>query len=284
VSDGPIKLPSLLREFGISPKKSLGQNFLVDEPYLQRIVTAAKIDKQTDVLEIGAGAGNLTRYLAREARSVTAVEIDEALFPLLKKITAPYKNILLVQGDILEKDINELMQQSGYVVAANIPYYITSNLIRFLLESPLKPSRMVLTIQHEVAQRICAQAGALSLLALSVQVYGEPRIAFQVPAGAFHPVPGVDSAVLIIDLYSQPRIPREQIDDFFILIKAGFSQKRKMLRNTLASAPGLDKDSCVLILKNVEIDTRRRAQTLTVDEWGSLTAAYQDFLAGNTQG
>ena len=280
MNDAPIKLPSLLREFGISPKKSLGQNFLVEDIYLQRIVKAAQIDKDTEVLEIGAGAGNLTRHLAQQARAVTAVEIDGALLPLLRKISEPYKNIHIVQVDILEKEITELVQQPGYVVAANIPYYITSALIRYLLENPLKPSRIVLTIQHEVAQRICARAGDFSVLALSVQLYGDPRIAFQVPAGAFYPVPKVDSAVLVVDLHPQPHIPQEQIDDFFTLIKAAFSQKRKMLRNTLASAPGLDKDACGAILEKAGIDPKRRAQTLTLDEWGKLTVIYRDFLRG----
>jgi len=271
----PLRLPSLLKDFGISPKKSLGQNFLVDEGYLQKIVRVSGVDQDTEVLEIGAGAGNLTRYLAHSAHRVVAVEIDNALFPLLKKTTASYNNVHLVKGDILDQDLSALMRHHGYAVVANIPYYITSALIRFLLENTLKPSCLVLTIQREVARRVCAQAGALSMLALSVQLYGTPHIALRVPAGAFYPVPGVDSALLIIDLYEQPRIPAALIDDFFMLAKAGFSQKRKMLRNTLASAPGMDKDRAVKLLLQVGIDPKRRAQTLTLDEWKRLTAAYQ---------
>lgn len=274
----PLKLPSLLKDFGISPKKSLGQNFLVDDGYLQKIIEAADVDQNVSVLEIGAGAGNLTRYLAATACEVVAVEIDRSILPLLKKTTASFKNIRLVEGDILEQDLSALMDASGYIVVANIPYYITSTLIRFLLESPLKPSRLVLTIQQEVAQRVCAQPGDLSLLALSVQLYGIPRVALRVPAGAFYPVPNVDSAVLIVDLYPQPAIPVELVDDFFRLAKAAFSQKRKMLRNTLASAPGLDKDGVAALLAQTEIDPQRRAQTVTMQEWKQLTTVYQEMV------
>jgi len=274
----PLKLPSLLKDFGITPKKRLGQNFLVDDVYLQKIVEAADVDQNESVLEIGAGAGNLTRHLASSANEVVAVEIDHAILPLLKKTTASFNNIRLVEGDILEQDLSALMDASGYIVVANIPYYITSALIRFLLESELKPSRLVLTIQQEVARRVCAIPGDLSLLAISVQLYGIPRIALRVPAGAFYPVPNVDSAVLIVDLFPEPRIPADQVDDFFRLSKAAFSQKRKMLRNTLASAPGLDKDGVAALLAQTEIDPQRRAQTLTIQEWKQLTTVYQEMV------
>jgi len=276
----PLKLPSLLKHHHISPRKSLGQNFLVDDGYLRQIVQAAKVTSDTNVLEIGAGAGNLTRHLAHAAREVVAVEIDQSLFPLLKDTTASFKNIRLVQGDILEQNIAELMPRTGYMVVANIPYYITSALIRFLLESPRKPSRLVLTIQQEVARRVCASAGDLSLLALSVQLYGDPRVALRVPAGAFYPVPNVDSAVLIVDLYPEPLIPSQHVEDFFRLAKSAFSQKRKMLRNTLASAPGLDKDSAIALLEQSGIDARRRAQTLTIQEWKVLTDMFRSVGIG----
>lgn len=271
----PLKLQSLLRDHGIAPKKGLGQNFLVDEASLQKIVEAAGIASQTDVLEIGAGAGSLTRHLASAGGMITAVEIDQALLPLLKKVLAPFTNVRVIAGDIFDQDISTLMARPGYVVAANIPYYITSALIRFLLENPLKPSRMVLTIQHEVAQRVCAPAGDLSLLALSVQLYGTPRIAFRIPAGAFYPAPTVDSAVLVVDLFAQPVIPPDQIDDFFHLAKAAFGQKRKMMHNTLAGLPEMDKDSAAALLHQAAIDPQRRAQTLTLTEWEKITGAYR---------
>jgi 16S rRNA (adenine1518-N6/adenine1519-N6)-dimethyltransferase len=237
----PLAVPSLMRDYGIKPKKGLGQNFLIDENYLAKITEIAQIDNNTDVLEIGAGIGNLTRHLAAAARHVTAVELDRQLIPILKKVTRDFTNVRIVQGDILELPVNDLMDTSGYVVAANIPYYITSALIRYLLECTVKPSAIVLTIQREVAQRICAEAGALSLLALSVQVYGSPRIAARIPSESFYPAPKVDSAVLTVDLYEQPMIPYELLDSFFLLAKAAFTQKRKMLHNALAGAPELNK-------------------------------------------
>lgn len=274
----PLAVSSLMRDYGIKPKKGLGQNFLIDEACLAKIAEAARIDKNTDVLEIGAGLGNLTRHLAAAAHEVTAVEIDRQLIPILKKVTHEFMNVRIVQGDILELPVSDLMDDPGYVVAANIPYYITSALIRYLLECTVKPSVIVLMIQQEVAQRICAEAGALSLLALSVQVYGSPKIAARIPAGAFYPVPKVDSAVLVVDLYDQPMIPYAHLSYFFRLAKAAFTQKRKMLHNSLAGAPELNKEKSGLLLSQAAIDPKRRAQMLTIEEWKRLTSAYEDML------
>ena len=274
-----LAVSSLMRDYGIKPKKGLGQNFLIDETYLAKITEAAHIDKNTDVLEIGAGMGNLTRHLAAAARHVTAVELDRQLIPILKKVTRDFANVQIVQGDILKLPVNDLMDAPGYVVAANIPYYITSALIRYLLECTAKPNAIVLTIQREVAQRICADAGALSLLALSVQVYGSPMIAVRIPSGAFYPVPKVDSAVLTVDLYDQPMIPYKLLEPFFRLAKAAFTQKRKMLHNALAGAPDLNKEKADLLLSRTGIDPKRRAQMLTIEEWKRLTSVYEDILA-----
>ena len=274
----PLAVSSLMRDYGVKPKKGLGQNFLIDESCLAKIAEAAHIDKDTDVLEIGAGLGNLTRHLAAAARKVTAVELDRQLIPILEKVTREFLNVQIVQGDILELSVSDLMDIPGYVVAANIPYYITSALIRYLLECTVKPSVIVLTIQQEVARRICADAGALSLLALSVQVYGSPKIFVRIPAGAFFPVPKVDSAVLTVDLYDQPMIPYSQLSHFFLLAKAAFTQKRKMLHNSLAGAPELNKEKAGLLLSRAGIDPKRRAQMLTINEWKKLTSVYQDML------
>ena len=162
----------------------------------------------------------------------------KGLLPPLRQVLAPFPNVHIVQGDILALNPAQLIPEGGYLVVANIPYYITSALIRHLLESRRPPTRLVLTIQKEVAQRICAAPGDLSLLALSVQVYGQPYIAAHIPAGAFYPPPKVDSAILRVDLYPTPRIPQPLLDSFFRLSKAGFSQKRKTLRNALAGGLG----------------------------------------------
>ncbi len=260
----------LLKRHKLRADKALGQNFLQDHTALEKIVRAADIQRDDEVLEIGPGLGSLTRYLAVTARKVTAVELDPDLLGPLGAILKPYQNVHVVQGDILELKISELIDQPDYIVAANIPYNITSAIIRHLLEGDVKPRRVVLTIQKEVAERICAAAGDMSLLALSVQVYGKPSIAAKIPAGSFYPVPNVDSAILRIDIYKDPLIPDELLKRFFRLIKAGFSQKRKTLRNSLSAGLNISAQQAVDILNSAKIDFMRRAETLSIEEWKRL--------------
>jgi 16S rRNA (adenine1518-N6/adenine1519-N6)-dimethyltransferase len=269
-----LEVAGLLRQFGLAPKKGLGQNFLADPAALRAVVAAADIPPEAEVLEVGPGLGHLTRYLARAARQVTAVEIDRQLIPVLAQVLADFPNVKVIQGDILEVDPADLMDQSGYLVVANIPYYITSAVIRHLLESRSKPSRLALTVQLEVAERICALPGDMSLLALSVQVYGKPGVAARLPAGAFIPPPKVDSAVVRVDLYPEPLIPAARLDAFFALAKAGFSQKRKTLRNSLSGGLSIPAVKAGEMLTAASIDPMRRAETLNLEEWGRLTAVY----------
>jgi 16S rRNA (adenine1518-N6/adenine1519-N6)-dimethyltransferase len=266
----PLNIPALLQQFGLHSIKRLGQNFLQDSRALQKIVSAAQILPEDEILEIGAGLGNLTRYLALAARHVTAVELDKNLFPALESIVAPYKNVRLVQGDILILNPADLMDKPGYLVVANIPYYITSAVIRHLLEGGGHPRRLVLTIQEEVAERICASPGKMSLLALSVQVYGTPEIMAYIPAEAFFPEPKVDSAVLRVEILLEPLIPANRLDIFFRFIKAGFSQKRKTLRNSLSGGLGITTAEVEKMLAAAGIDPMRRAETLSLQEWGTL--------------
>jgi 16S rRNA (adenine1518-N6/adenine1519-N6)-dimethyltransferase len=267
-----LNVPELLRTYGLRPNKRLGQNFLVDPGALQRVLQAAEIDSDVSVLEIGPGLGSLTRLLARRAQRVVVVELDASLLPPLYQVLAPFSNVEIVQGDILAHDPSRLMGAAGYRVVANIPYYITSALIRHLLEARLKPQRLVLTVQYEVAERICAGPGDLSLLALSVQVYGEPQIAARIPADAFYPAPKVDSAVVRVDLHACPVIAQANLETFFRLAKAGFSQKRKTLRNALAGGLHLAPRQTGEMLEAAGIDPMRRAETLNLDEWGKLVA------------
>jgi len=271
----PLNVPQLLRQHGLQPKKSLGQNFLYDPHILQRIVAAAEIPPQATVLEVGAGLGTLTRYLACAARRVVAVELDGRLIPLLREVLAGTDNVTLLQGDILTLDLTPwLADADPLLVVANIPYYITSALIRRLLEGTVRPQRLVLTVQREVAERICAAPGALSLLALSVQVYGQPHPVGRIPAGAFYPPPKVDSTILRVDLYPQPRLPAEDLPIFFRLAQAAFAQRRKTLRNALAAGLGWPPAQVETLLRQAEIDPRRRAETLSLEEWGRLLRAY----------
>ncbi len=272
--DPAVNLPALLRQFGLRPDRRLGQNFLVSPAALQKVINAADLTPDAQVLEIGPGAGSLTMLLAQRARRVVAVELDERLRPLLAAVLQPYANVTLVFGDILKQQPETLMGEQPYAVVANIPYYITSAVIRHLLEAAVRPTRLVLTVQKEVAQRITAAPPAMSLLALSVQVFGKARIMARLPAGAFYPRPKVDSAVVRVDIAPQPRIPAEQLDDFFRLAKAGFSQRRKTLRNTLAAGLQWQPARAEALLQEAGIDPRRRAETLTLEAWGALTAAY----------
>ncbi len=266
----PLNAAAVLKRFGLRADKSLGQNFLQDSHALEQIVTAADIQSTDTVLEIGPGLGSLTRYLAVAAREVVAIELDSRLLPPLEAILAPHGNIRVVHGNILELAPGDLIQQQDYIVVANIPYYITSAVIRHLLESKNKPRRIVLTIQKEVAERICAKPGDLSLLALSVQVYGEPSIAAHIPAESFFPAPNVDSAVLCVDIFPSPRIKSNLLGTFFKLTKAGFGQKRKTLRNSLSSGLHISPTQAADLLQRANIDPMRRAETLSMDEWQLL--------------
>jgi len=263
----PLRVPELLRRYHLQPQKSLGQNFLADHNALLKVVRDAEVNADDCVLEIGAGLGGLTRLLAVRAKSVTAVEIDQKLFPALKAVTAPFDNVRLVQGDILEINPEELFSESSYKVVANIPYYITSAVLRHLLEASIKPSRIVLTLQREVAERILNVDEKMSLLSLSVQVYGEAHITSHIPAPCFYPEPKVDSSVLVIDVYENPRLSAEGVERLFKLAHAAFNQKRKMLRNSLQPLLGEDSDSVSAVLESVDIDPRRRPETLSLEEW-----------------
>jgi len=266
----PLDAAALLKRYDLRADKRLGQNFLQDPSALAKIASSAAIQPTDTVLEIGPGLGSLTRYLADSARAVVAVELDERLLPPLKAVLAPYPNVRLIHGDILKLAPHDLVKEQDYLVAANIPYYITSAVIRHLLESEFKPRRIVLTIQREVAERICAEPGDMSLLALSVQVYGEPRITADIPAGAFFPAPKVDSAILCIDIHPSPLVESDLLGIFFKLIKAGFSQKRKTLRNSLSSGLHISPNDAANLLVEANIDPRRRAETLSIPEWEDL--------------
>ncbi len=273
-----INLPpihQLLKKYEISPRKSLGQNFLTNPTYLEKIVDAACVDENSVVLEIGPGLGNLTRFLVEKAGKVVAVELDGQLVQILQTELAGQPNLTTIHGDILKVSLEDLQLSQGYLVVANIPYYITSAIIRRLLEASVKPDRILLTVQREIADRICAKPGEMSLLSLSVQVYGNPKRLFRIPAEAFYPAPKVDSAVLLVELYPQPVIPSNLLNDFFILIKAGFSQKRKTLRNALTAGLQLSVIQVENILNSAGVDPQRRAETLTLVEWSAITQEYR---------
>jgi len=261
-----------LAQWDLRPSKGLGQSFLVDPVVLGRIADTAELTREDVVLEVGPGLGGLTLALARQAGRVVAVELDDRLLGPLRGAVSSLANVTLVHGDILELDPSELIQAPSerYKVVANLPYYITSAVLRHLLEARLRPGRIVVTVQREVAERIVAGPGAMSLLALSIQYFGEPRIAFRIKPGSFYPPPEVESAVVRIDLRPDSRTAAGDSDGFFRVARAGFSQRRKQLRNALSAGLGVSPGIAEDILEAAGVDGRRRAQSLSLEEWTLL--------------
>ncbi len=274
-------LPALLKRHGLWARKSLGQHFLLDHAALDKIVAAAELTSDDTVVEIGPGPGPLTRKLADAAGRVIAVELDGRMVDLLRAEVTPGRAVEVVQGDILQTDLRDLVTSRGatrYKVVANLPYYITSAVLRHILEASLPPTRVVVLVQREVAERIVARPPDMSLLAVSVQLFGAPRIVARVPAGAFYPPPKVDSAIVRLDVYPQPAEGVTDVAGFFAVTRAGFGQKRKQLRNSLSQGlrrPAADIDAA---LRAAGIDPTRRAETLTLADWSRL----QQTLASGT--
>jgi len=268
----------LLRRSGLKARKSLGQHFLIDEGVLRTIASAAELNASDVVVEIGPGLGILTRELARRAGRVVSVELDSLLAASLKQALASLKNVTVVDGDILRLEPAALLRDqktaNNYKVVANLPYYITSAILRHFLEAKLKPEGMVVMVQKEVAEAIVAKPGRMSLLSVSVQFYGEPRIISYVPARCFYPLPEVSSAILKVVLRPQPMVTHDS-EGFFQLVRAGFCASRKQLANSLAQGLGLPKAAVLLLLEKAAIISKRRAETLTITEWAQLWQAYK---------
>lgn len=262
----------ILDHYGLEPKRSLGQNFLFDEGLLDKIVAAAELEPDDQVLEVGPGLGALTRQLALNAGRVVTVELDQRFLPVLENELGSFSNIELVHGDVLAFDPADWFDEP-YVVVANVPYYITGAILRHLLERSPRPSRLVLTVQKEVAERLTAAPPRMNLLAVSVQYYGRVQRMTTVRAGAFWPRPDVDSAVVRIDVEPAGSRDAPALDDeaFFRVVRAGFGEKRKQLKNSLRQL-GLDDKRLAAALDAVGIDGRRRAETLSLAEWRALAA------------
>ena len=270
-----------LARLGIEPKKSLGQNFMVEQNALLRLADAADLAADDTVLEVGAGLGALTAVLAERAGRVVAVEIDQRFVAHLERRFHDQPHVEIVEVDMLATPPAALLDDDAdnYVVVANLPYYITSAVIRHLLEANHPPRRLVLTVQREVAQRITAAPGNMSLLAVSVQYYGRPELVTRLSRGNFYPRPNVESAVLRIDPHpAGPPLPPEQTAQFFRVVRAGFSQPRKQVKNCLAAGLPLDKDSVLHCLEAAGLDPRRRAETFSVGEWLTITRELEKML------
>lgn len=263
----------LLENYGVLPKKSLGQNFLHDPNLLDKIVAIAELDPSDAVLEVGPGTGALTGRLAAAARRVVAVEVDERLQPVLEDVVAQHPNLQVLYRDILDVDVAALFPGEPYVLVANLPYYITSAILRHVLDIAHRPRRLVLTVQQEVAERLLAKPDDMSILTVSVQFYGQPQIVTRLKPGVFWPRPDVDSAVVRIDTYERPPVDVPDAARFFRVVRAGFGQKRKQLKNSVSSGLHLSSAETEALFQSAGIDSRRRAETLTLDEWARLTRA-----------
>jgi len=262
----PKTLKELLSKYETRPSKGLGQNFLIDKNVLRRIIESADIKPNDIILEVGPGAGTLTQELARKAKKVIAVEKDRTMIEILKKTLKDFNNVEVVQGDILKLNL-EPYTLNPYKIIANIPYYLTSHLIRKFLEEKNQPQEMILMLQKEVAQRICAKPPQMSLLAVSVQFYAEPKIISYVSKNCFWPSPKVDSAIIKI----KPQVSEDKKqagpDLFFKIIKAGFSQPRKQLAGNLSKILKMDKEKTGAWLLNNNVNPSQRAETLSVEDW-----------------
>jgi len=266
----PSEIRTLLRALGLHPQKGFGQNFLVAENIMNKIVAAGAIQPTDTVVEVGPGLGHLTHHLVRLAGRVIAIEIDRGFVRNLRTAFNGVPNLEVVEADVLDVDPATLVGDQPYKVIANLPYYITTAVLRHFLESARRPAILVVMLQKEVAQRIAAPQGDLNLLAISVQVYGQPKLVTKVPAAAFYPSPNVESAVLKIETFATPRIDVDP-EKFFKVVAAGFSTPRKQIHNALAQRIWLPPGGATEVLEAAGIDPMRRARTVSIEEWNTLT-------------
>jgi len=277
----PAQVKRQLRQSGLRARKSLGQHFLADASVLQTIVEAAELSPADTVIEVGPGLGILTAELVRRAGNVVAVELDTKLALQLKRRLASPANLRVINADILKVSPSELLEgTSRYKVVANLPYYITSPVLRYFMEASPKPSLMVVMVQKEVGEAIVSGPGKMSLLAVSLQTYSKPRIISHVPAQCFYPPPKVDSVVVRFDLLPEPAVKVADMGGFFDLVRAGFSSPRKQLRNSLAHGLGMKPAEVTLLLERANIDSKRRAETLILEEWAKLYEVLETFKKG----
>jgi len=268
------EIKKTLKAYGAYTKKDLGQHFLVDPEALESIVGAASLTKEDKVLEVGPGMGVLTQELCKKAGEVIALEFDRAMIAIVKTTCIGDSNLRVENVDVLKYDPSEL---GRYKLVANLPYYITSAVLRLFLETENKPEEMVVLVQREVAERICAKPSRMSILAISVQFYGNPKIVEVVPRTSFFPAPKVDSAILRIKVYKKPLFDVDK-HLFFRIVKAGFGEKRKQLINSISGGLGLNRETTEALLKEAGITTIARAESLTMLDWYNMYKAYNKIV------
>lgn len=276
----PQRTKEILKQYGFSFKKSLGQNFITDRNILQQIVEAADLSPEVGVIEVGPGIGALTEQLAKQAGQVLALEIDQRLLPVLSETLKEYSNVKVVHQDVLKANLMQLVQEhlAGYErlsVVANLPYYITTAILMHLLEAKLKLEHIVVMLQKEVADRLAAQPGTKDYgsLSIAVQYYAVATVERIVPKTVFVPQPNVDSAVIKLSLRPKPLVQVQDEAYFFQIVRASFAQRRKTLLNNLQSFLGSDIEKSKLqnILDEISIDGKRRGETLSIEEFAKLS-------------
>lgn len=260
----------LLKKYGVAPNKVLGQNFLVDQRIIGELINSINISKKDTVVEVGPGIGTITKELAKTAKKVLAIEKDPHLIPVLQKELANFNNVEIINKDILKfNPASYGLEFTDYSLIGAPPYYLTSRLFRHFLQYPaVRPLGISVIIQKEVAEKIIAKPPHSNLLAISVQFYGEPHIIKIISKSSFWPSPKVDSAILIINKIHKPKINE---DVFFKIVRTGFSSPRKQIITNLTQKLTLSRTKIKQSLKNLNIEPSRRAQTLTVEEWVSLS-------------
>ncbi len=274
-------IKEILAESGFGFSKSLGQNFLIDESVLEKMVLSSGIGKETNVIEIGPGFGVLTQRLCMNAKKVVAIEIDSSAVPILENNLSDFDNFKVINADVLKTDLSKIIEdefESGEVrIAANLPYYITTPIIMNILESRLDIKSLTIMIQKEVAERICAKAGTKDYGALSVAVnfYSSPRMITHVAPSCFIPQPKVSSSVISLDILDKPAVDVMDEKGFFKIVKAAFGQRRKTLLNALSNSPAIPKSKQEIseILQNLGIDEKRRGETLGLEEFARISDA-----------
>lgn len=277
----PRVVRRLLRQHDVRPNKGFGQHLLVDRDALAALVAAAELAPDDAVLEVGAGMGVLTAALAERAGRVVTVEMEREILPLLRETIARFTNVEIIEGDLLLIKPGDVFGAQPYKVVANLPYYITGPALRHFLDAARRPERIVVMVQKEVAERMTARPGDMSMLALSVQYYGRPQVVRVVEASSFLPPPKVDSAIVRIDLFPQERTDPATRDVLFGIARAGFAERRKQLHNTLARNMRVPRERLERWLAEAHIEPSRRAETLSVEEWiGLAQVAGSDGYTG----
>lgn len=275
----PKVIKEILEESGFKFSKSLGQNFLIDENVLDKMIAGSGIDENTNVIEIGPGFGTLTQRLCQNAKKVVAIEIDKTAVPILQNNLAEFDNLKIINDDVLKCDLNKIIEEEfngeAVRIVANLPYYITTPIIMHILENKIKTESLCIMIQKEVAERIAAKPSTKDYGALTVSVnyYAEPRMICHVPPSSFIPAPKVSSSVISLDIRKVPPVEVKNEKGYFKIVKAAFGQRRKTLLNALSNSPAIPmaKDGILQTLIEIGIGEKRRGETLTLQEFANIS-------------